>query len=293
MYFVFTVNGEKEMKRNYQTWKKRNDPTWQPSPKNVEILKLAMKHVKSVPYKVSLRWLFYRLLQDGIYKSKNDYHYKFKDIMSRARHTRYNGWSPDTLADDSRNIVYRGFGAFDEKEAIEDIDCNLDKFLNQEYVLMLLYEANAMTGQFKQHTAYIPLVPFGGDPSLPYKWETAMVVKEAYERYEKPVVLLYFGDCDKKGNEIHKTAIEDITNWCPVEFEVVYCGLTEKQAIKYNLPENPDKPGQYQWEALTDEQAREIILSNVLRYQDYFKLKEALEEEKEIVERWKGKLKEE
>ena len=28
---------------------------------------------------------------------------------------------------------------------------------------------------------------------------------------------------------------------------------------KYGVPENPDKPGQYQWEALEDWQAQEII----------------------------------
>lgn len=269
---------------------KRNDQNWNPSLKNAKILEIAMKHVKSVPYKVSLRWLFYRLLQEGIYKKKNDYHFKFKDLMSRARHTRYNGWNPDTLADDSRSMLIRGFGATDEDEAINEIDCYLDKFLNQEYFIMILYEANAMTGQFKQHTEHIPLVPFGGDPSIPYKWKTTLVVKEAHRRYNKPIVLLYFGDCDNKGIEIRETAINDMRNWSDVDFKVVFCGLTLDQAEKYNLPENPDKPNQYQWEALSDEQAREIILSNVLRYQDYSKIKEILEMEDVIVDSWKEKL---
>lgn len=269
---------------------KRNDPNWKPTPRTAKILERAMEHVKSVPYKVSLRWLFYRLLQEGIYKSKNDYNNKVKDLFSRARHTRYNGWNPDTLADESRNMIIRGVGAIDENDAINQIDCNLDKFFNQDNFLMILYEANAMTGQFKQHTAFIPLVPFGGSPSLPYKWETTMVVKKAHERYEKPVILLYFGDCDTYGERIYETALEDIKSWCPIEFEVEYCGLTLNQAKKYNVPENPDKPGQYQWEALTDEQAREIILSNVLKYQDYHKLKETLQEEKQLVNNWKEKL---
>jgi hypothetical protein len=252
---------------------KRSSLKWKPSPKNSKILDIAMKHIKSVPYKVSVRWLFYRLLQDGIYKKKTDYHNKYGDLISRARHTFYNGWRPDTLADESRNMIWRGIGSFNENQAIDNIRCNLDKFLNQDYFVMLLYEANAMTGQFEEYTSYIPLVPFGGDPSIPYKWDTAMAVNNAYKLYGLPVVLLYFGDCDDKGEQIQETAINDVRKWCPVDFEVIRCGLTLKQALKYKLPKNPDRPNEYQWEALTDVQARE-------------------NKEKEIVEKWKQKLKE-
>lgn len=43
---------------------------WTPRDSSREILDRAMVHVRSVPYIVSLRWLFYRLLQDGLYHHK-------------------------------------------------------------------------------------------------------------------------------------------------------------------------------------------------------------------------------
>jgi hypothetical protein len=34
------------------------------------------------------------------------------------------------------------------------------------------------------------------------------------------------------------------------------------------IPDNPDKPGEYQWEALPDDAAREMIIGAVGRYVD-------------------------
>jgi len=62
-----------------------------PTPETQRILLAAYKHIESVPYKVSLRWVFYRLYQGGIYKDKRDYD-AFGMIASRARHDFYNGW---------------------------------------------------------------------------------------------------------------------------------------------------------------------------------------------------------
>ena len=37
---------------------------------------------------------------------------------------------------------------------------------------------------------------------------------------------------------------------------------------KWKIPENPEKPGEYQWEALDDDAARKIILSALDEYID-------------------------
>jgi hypothetical protein len=39
---------------------------WKPHQKSENILNRAMEHIKSVGYRVSVRWIFYRLLQVGI-----------------------------------------------------------------------------------------------------------------------------------------------------------------------------------------------------------------------------------
>jgi len=46
---------------------------YKPSAKTTAILDAARTHVESVDYDVTLRWCFYRLLQDGFYSSKADY----------------------------------------------------------------------------------------------------------------------------------------------------------------------------------------------------------------------------
>lgn len=254
------------------------------------ILDKAMDYVKSIPYRASLRWLFYRLYQDGTYKDKEEYD-NFIPILSRARKRQRRGWALDTLKDDTRRIIWRGVGADNKEEWIENLECNLDKFRTQKYFVMILFEARAMFDQFAYYTKGIPLVPFGGDASIPIKNKIALGIIEAKERYNLPVVILYFGDCDTKGEKIKESALKDIREWCPVDFEEIYCGLTPTQAHKFKLPTDPEKPTQYQWEALTDKQAMKIITKNVEKYQD-IKAVEKVERKEQRILKWaKEKLK--
>ena len=40
--------------------------TYRPRGQSKEVLDRAWWHIQSVPYQVTLRWLFYRLLQEGV-----------------------------------------------------------------------------------------------------------------------------------------------------------------------------------------------------------------------------------
>ena len=83
---------------------------WEPSLGSIRILDRAYEHVNSVSYKVSLRWLFYRLLQDGIYKAKGNYN-NLKGLVSKARKNFFGKWRPDSLSDQTRHsiIPHRNF----------------------------------------------------------------------------------------------------------------------------------------------------------------------------------------
>jgi len=253
------------------------------------ILDNAMRHIKSVPYKVTLRWLFYRLFQDGTYHKKKDY-ITCKTLLAKARHNNIGEWRPDTLVDDTRQIHWEGIGAFNKEEWIESLKCNLDKFQNQDYFIMILFEANAMYSQFAYYTKNIPLVPFGGDPSIYYKWTIAKEIEWAYERYNKRIIILYFGDCDDKGRTIYSSSIKHIRKWCKVDFDVIYCGLTIEQAKAFKLPTDPFKPDKYQWEALTDEQSKKIILDNIKPFQKEERFEGIQKKEKEILKETKKLL---
>ena len=71
----------------------------------------------------------------------------------------------------------------------------------------------------------------------------------------------------------------DVRTRCNVEFAFKRCGLTQAQANRHGVNEKPEKPGEYQWEALSDQAAREIIAQNTTPYwrQDAFKQIEAKE----------------
>jgi hypothetical protein len=246
------------------------------------ILARAWDLVNSVPYHVSARWLFYRLFQEGFYSKKSEYGSKFLKAISAARRSFYMDWRPDTLADETREVINRG-GRWEDihdwLNTISNARCDLDKWIGQPVYVECWFEARAMTDQFKHYTKNITLRPMGGQPSIPYKWQAAQELRGAYIKYRVPIVILYFGDLDTAGELISGVIARDVQKWCDVDFAFIRCGLNLDQVIRYNVQENPEKPGDYQWEALSDQAAQEIITSNITRYlrQDAFTEVEKLE----------------
>jgi len=255
-----------------------------PDPKTQKILNAALNHLQSVSYKVSLRWVFYRLYQDGFYTTKEGYN-KFEYLCSRARHSRWNGWKPDTLADETRETIRRIYGYPDIERALEEmpddlalnIDLQIDHFYRQDHYIEIWYEARAMTGQFRHYTTKIDLIPLGGMSSIPYKWNLAKQLEWKKSKYQKPIKILYFGDEDLAGHAIKADVEEDVKKWSEANFEIMWCGLTEDQAEKYGVPHSVEKQG-FQWEALTDEAASEIIRDSLDRFIDRSIIKEAEKE---------------
>jgi len=221
-----------------------------------ERLAHALHIVEELPYRVSARYLFYDLLQNGFYSGKGDYD-KWIEICRVARKQFYKGWTPDTLIDGTRPIYYHGW---------HNVAINISHFIEQDYYVEMWFEAEAMSRQFEYYNHGCTLRPFKGDYSIPKKWDCSKDLEEANDLFGLPIVILYFGDCDKKGKQIPESAVKDIRKWSEVDFDFIKCGLTIEQAKRYELPVNPDKPNEYQWEALRDEQAGEIITTHLLKY---------------------------
>lgn len=270
---------------------------YEPNDKNREILSVAMSHIQSVPYDVSLRWVFYRLLQAGFYSKKQHYS-SWKSLASIARKRFFEMWRPDTLTDETREIVILNGGYSGEAEArekyfedlVEDNPVFLDHFAEQQETVIICFEARTMTDQFRHYTNRIDLVPFGGDPSIPLKWQLAKKIEGYDLLYGKPVRILYFGDYDDKGLQIANSAMVDVEDWCDIPFDLTKCGLTLEQAIEFNIPENPDKPGEYQWEALSDSAARTIITEAVDEYVDMDVLYEISSIEKRLTAEFRERM---
>ena len=246
---------------------------YRPRPEQAQLLKAAWDHAKSVDYQVSARWLFYRLLQDGWLSKKADYK-RLIHLLSRARKSFYKDWRPDTLADDTRVVDDAGQGYHDldewmEAVADDQVFSYVDRWQEQDYYVLVCFEAKAMAPQFDFYLpSWVPRVAFGGDVSIPAKWKIAQLLARASSRYEIPTRLIYFGDLDDKGLLIPESARADIEAWLPngVNFEYERAGLNPGDQDTYDLAENPERPGTYQWEALDDATAGRLIRGAVESY---------------------------
>lgn len=288
--------------------------TYRPTPEVGKILEWAKQEIGSVPYKVTARWTFYQIVQRyGL--AKADYK-RFMKWTSRARKAFWNGWHPDVLADDTRTVHVLDGGYPTPQAWIEHFieeQCVLEVRSRQKNVVLVLYEAAAMTAQFEYYLGplRVSYAPFRGDTSIPHKWGIAKRLERIHKaRPKKPIVVLYFGDLDPKGLEIPNNALKDIWNWIeardlgdtldPVEqdgleewrsrngkFRWIRVGLNEDQVQRLNIPENPEKPGTYQWEALSDAQAGELILEAVRRFWDEDVVRWLERDEVRAEERWR------
>ncbi len=266
------------------------------------LLARAMDHINSVPYAVTARWVFYRLLQDGSLTTKGDYK-RFLGLSSKARKGFYRSWRPDTLADDTRQPVVRGDGYDDGEgwaEALTDeVQCILDRWAGQPNYVEIWFEAAAMMAQFQFHTNdNIPLLAFHGDISIPEKWRSARRLTRRWQELNVPVKILYFGDLDTKGMQIPESARKDVEDFARAildeydalsfleDFEFTRVGLNPDHPAQYNIPENPERPGTYQWEGLDDGAAQELIERSLV-YLDLEAFDRVVEKEGNVTDQMK------
>jgi len=188
-------------------------------------------------------------------------------------------------------VSLRGWGFKNEAEWLEtvkkELNCPLDRWTTQPVYEEIWFEAAAMQGQFIYYAnPNVPLLAFHGDVSIPEKWRTAKRLAERWLRLRKPIRIFYYGDLDPKGLVIPESAWEDISKWTfwliqakepslqPkdkdderglkewIEFRwssFIRVGITKEQVQQFKIPENPERPGTYQWEALDDKQAKTLI----------------------------------
>ena len=128
----------------------------------------------------------------------------------------------------------------------------------------------------------IPLLAFHGDVSIPEKWQAAVRLLQRWVSNPRPIIVLSYGDLDPKGIQIPRSArrdiltfvgqaMQEVLHW-PFDdelqakylafqdnFHFIRVGLNQGHIDQYQVPENPDRPGTYQWEGLDDAAAQELI----------------------------------
>ncbi len=259
---------------------------YKPTAPVARILDMALAEVNAVQYGVTARWVFYRLLQAGVLHTKADYK-RLLSYLSRARKEWWDGWRPDTLTDDTREALVRGAG-FDSGQSwadavLQQSTCTLDRWATQDVYVEVWFEASAMSAQFEFYVnENIPLLAFHGDISIPAKWDAAVRLMTRWRELQKPIRVMYYGDLDDKGLLIPESAHRDVRQMMVDalydggtllnsaerndevldmlrDFTFERVGLTDDQVDQYNVPENPERPGTYQWEGLDDDAAQALI----------------------------------
>ncbi len=259
---------------------------YKPTAPVARILDQALAEVNAVQYGVTARWVFYRLLQAGVLHTKADYK-RLLSYLSRARKEWWDGWRPDTLTDDTREALVRGAG-FDSGQSwadavLQQSTCTLDRWATQDVYVEVWFEASAMSAQFEFYVnENIPLLAFHGDISIPAKWDAAVRLMTRWRELQKPIRVMYYGDLDDKGLLIPESAHRDVRQMMVDalydggtllnsaerndevldmlrDFTFERVGLTDDQVVEYNVPENPERPGTYQWEGLDDDAAQALI----------------------------------
>jgi len=282
--------------------------TYEPSSENQEWLNWLLTQVKALPYDASARWGFYDVFQNkpdvfplqkkpDTFKGTNKewrlkaeknhkfyaYHNKFLPTTAKVRKAFWNGWAPDTFADDTRNMTHyygtRNVSVDEWLESMRDRTPTLQSEDEQEKLVFVVYEARAMSDQFEYYLGNpyrICLVPLAGDPSVGYRWQVAKDIERCCDLFDKEPVICYFGDMDEKGSQIPVSAMADIRKWCRYPIEFHRLGINEEHVKKYNI--QVDETGKkFQWEALDDATAHSL-LDQVFQYWD-----------KEVIARVKGK----
>lgn len=291
---------------------------YNPSPETANLLNWTLKRIQEAPYAVTARWAFYRCVQElGL--QKHDYA-KFIRATSIARKRFWNGWMPQTLVDDTRTIYTFGGGhsSYEEwfKEQTEATP-QYEPYSTQQEILQIWFEAQAMFSQFRHYAQplRITVIPFRGDTGVYHKWKIAELLYALYSIHQKPITVLYFGDYEPfadrgsraKGLTIPISALKDIRRWLgyliaakakqeiAADTEKILkdfrIGLNAEHIEKWKLPENPERPGEFQWEALSEKYAEELIMGSIRKHWSIEAIEALEKRERKDAVGWRKRLK--
>lgn len=254
------------------------------------VMRSLLTHIESLPYRGGTRWAFYRALEiAGLGKASWR---SFVNVQSRYRKRHVDGWDEDTLTDSVRVARYHGHEPTTWDAWLRRLIDSAPRsgiWGGLPFYVEAWYESEAMSGQFEHYLGEpyrITLRPFRGEASIAFKKSMARNIVTMVKK-GKQVTVLYFGDRDDKGDEIPENALKDVRPWCNgAPFRFVPGGLTRDQTTRLQLPENPERPGQWQWEALSDDQAREIILGTLRGAVDVPALEAAVQRADRRTRKW-------
>lgn len=254
---------------------------------------------------VTLRQAHYRLVSAGLIPNTPS---AYRHLSSHLAAARRAGTFPD-LIDTVRTVhvppAWSGPGHIlgQTPELFR-----LDRTLGQSTALYVAAEKDTLRQQFTDwlDELGIPVLVVRGFSSQSY----VQVVAERTARDPRPAVLLYFGDFDCSGEDIERDFLTRTGGWAYVERVL----LTNAQRLRYQLPPaegkkgdprwpafaarygfDPDRPVQWEVEALEPDDLHDLLTAAVEPFIDRQVLASVLEQEERqraaldrFVRRWPG-----
>jgi hypothetical protein len=136
---------------------------------------------------------------------------------------------------------------------------DLDPLTAQPHPVILWCEAAGMLAQLKRVGAPygVDAIAGGGFDSITDKWKIVQLVREA----GRPFEVLHVGDLDRHGESIFEVLAEDVPAFDEHEGNVSFTrvAVTPEQIRLHELPEDFEKPGVVQAEALPPDVLAQIV----------------------------------
>jgi hypothetical protein len=231
-----------------------------------EIIAGTLRVIAMFNFKVTLRQVFYRLVEDlRILQKTNNEYKRLSKVLVDARLA---GLVPmDVFADLNRGLAYDPTEFFEPDDHFErwfdafkrcDTLYKVPRWHEQENYVEVWVEKAAMQGFFQQVTERleVPLFPTRGYPSL-------TSLSEAAERLRgvegQNIVILYFGDFDPSGVDITRYVRERMQDDFHIKVEVERIAINGEQLEEYSLPTAPPKQSDSRTAAFEAEHGDETV----------------------------------
>ena len=261
----------------------------------LEKIKQILKEYNQENIKVTLRQLYYQLVERDIIPNKVSEYNKISKLLTNARYLGEIDWN---AIEDRIRIpdIPNTFRDINELIQVAKQSYQLDRWKNQEYYIELWTEKDAISSVISPITK-----EFQVSVCVNRGYNSATSMYESAQRFlkqeGKKCILLYLGDHDASGLDMDRD-IQKRLNEFKVDVEIIRIGLTQEQIIEYNPPENPAKQtdprakwykenfGENTWEvdALRPEILQQLIESSIKKYLDIVKYNLAKAKEKEDLE---------
>ncbi len=235
-----------------------------------------LRVIEMFNFRVTLRQIYYRLVEDLriLHKTENEYKRLSKVLVD----ARLAGLVPmDALADLTRGLVTELPSDID---AGDHFDLWLDAFKNsdkryhvprwrdQTTYVELWVEKAAMQAFFLQAVEglEVHLFPTRGYPSLTSLKEAADRLEDLAE--DRDIIILYSGDFDPSGVDITRYIQERLRDDFGIKVEVRRIAINAEQIEEYSLPTAPPKQSDSRTAKFEDEHGSETVELEAFRPDD-------------------------